>query len=95
MDKATYRTGQAAHILNVSSHQIRRLCEVRMIHAELTAGNRWRIPASEVDRLKRDGVPPIPRLDLPATVVRSHAPQSENEDRDDAPTPMQSEYGLP
>ncbi len=57
-----YRTGQAAKQLEVSSYQIRRLCECGLIDAELTSGKQWRIPASEVIRLKREGVPPIPQL---------------------------------
>jgi hypothetical protein len=37
------------------------LCENRVIAAETTPGGHWRVPASEVERLKRDGLPPIPR----------------------------------
>ena len=29
--------------------------------SEVTPGGQWRIPASEIERLKRDGLPPIPR----------------------------------
>ena len=32
-----------------------------MIEAEVTPGNQWRVPVLEVERLKRDGLPPIPR----------------------------------
>lgn len=69
MTEATYRTGQAAKLLNTSSHHIRRLCETGRIDAELTEGNQWRIPASEVDRLQREGLPPIPQ-----TLERNPAP---------------------
>lgn len=66
MSEATYSTGQAAKLLSTSSHhissyQIRRLCETGLTEGELTPGNRWRIPASEVERLKREGLPPIPQ----------------------------------
>jgi excisionase family DNA binding protein len=54
------RTGQAAKELGVSSHHIRRLCESGEIAAELTRGQQWRIPISEIARLKKQGVPPIP-----------------------------------
>jgi excisionase family DNA binding protein len=54
------RSGQVAKELNVSSHHIRRLCEAGQIAAELTRGQHWRIPISEVKRLKAEGVPPIP-----------------------------------
>jgi len=32
-----------------------------MIEAEVTPGKQWRVSVSEVARLKRDGLPPIPR----------------------------------
>jgi len=54
------RTGQAAKELGVSSHHIRRLCESGEVAAELTRGQQWKIPLSEVERLKKQGVPPIP-----------------------------------
>jgi excisionase family DNA binding protein len=55
-----YRSGQAAKQLGVSSYHLRRLCEVGEINAELTAGQQWRIPASEIVRLRREGIPDIP-----------------------------------
>lgn len=82
-----YRTGQAAKQLDASSYQIRRLCECGLIDAELTSGKQWRIPASEVIRLKREGVPPIPQLlpepaeSMPTPVQREgngHLPEPED-----------------
>jgi excisionase family DNA binding protein len=61
MAESYYRSGQAAKQLGVSSHHIRRLCEAGEIAAELTHGQQWKIPASEVARLKKEGVPPIPQ----------------------------------
>lgn len=61
---STYRTGQAAKILGTSSHILRRLCETGSISAELGAGGQWQIPVDEVDRLKKEGIPPIPQLTL-------------------------------
>jgi excisionase family DNA binding protein len=60
-----YSTGQVARQLGTTQATVRVLCENGLIAADTTPGGQWRIPASEVERLKRDGVPPIPRL-LPA-----------------------------
>src|SRR5216684_3459689 len=56
-----YSTGQVARQLGTTLAAIRVLCENRVIAAETTPGGQWRVPASEVERLKRDGLPPIPR----------------------------------
>ena len=56
-----YSTGQVARQLGTTLAAIRVLCEDRVIAAETTPGGHWRVPASEVERLKRDGLPPIPR----------------------------------
>ena len=60
MTDACYRSGQAAREWGISSYEVRRLCEAGLVDAEFTAGKQWKIPAAEVARLKRDGVPPIP-----------------------------------
>lgn len=60
MPDSFYRSGQAAKQLGVSSYHIRRLCEVGLINAEITAGQQLRIPASEIVRLRREGVPDVP-----------------------------------
>src|SRR5689334_6384721 len=57
-----YRTGQAARLLNVSNHHIRRLCEARLVSASMVDG-RWQIPASAVQKLKKEGIPPIPQVE--------------------------------
>jgi len=62
MGEAHYTTGQAAKELGTSSYNVRRLCEAGIIQSELTAGGHWRIPASAVAKLKRDGIPPIPQV---------------------------------
>lgn len=54
------RTGQAAQALGLSAHQVRRLCETRLVEAELGPGGQWRITASEVARLQKEGIPLIP-----------------------------------
>ncbi len=61
MDDRFFSTGQAAHELGVSQAQIRALCEAGVAEAKYTSGGQWRIPTGEVERLKRDGLPQIPR----------------------------------
>src|ERR1035441_3874367 len=60
MPESFYRSGQAAKQLGVSSYHIRRLCEVGEITAEITAGQQWRIPESEIARLRKEGIPDVP-----------------------------------
>lgn len=75
MKQLAYRTTVAAKELGVSSHHIRRLIETGQLDAEATRGGHYRIPVEEVERLKRDGVPPFPQTapgdeepdDAPAT----------------------------
>src|ERR1017187_4196417 len=59
MEPLFYSTGQVARQLGTTLATIRILCENRVIAAETTPGGHWRVPASEVERLKRDGLPPI------------------------------------
>jgi excisionase family DNA binding protein len=61
MQPLFYSTGQVARQLGTTLAAVRVLCENRVIAAETTPGGHWRVPASEVERLKRDGLPPIPR----------------------------------
>src|ERR1035437_5852776 len=60
MSESYFRSGQVAKQLGVSSYHVRRLCEVGEINADLTAGQQWRIPASEIARLRREGIPDVP-----------------------------------
>ena len=64
--RALFSTGQAAQELGTSIPKVRALCETGMIHAEVTPGNQWRVPVLEVELLKREGLPPIPRP-MPST----------------------------
>ena len=61
MQHLFYSTGQVARQLGTTLAAVRILCESRVIAAETTPGGQLRVPASEVERLKRDGLPPIPR----------------------------------
>jgi hypothetical protein len=63
MPETYYRTGQAARQLEISAHHMRKLCEAGLIEADLSEGNQWRVPASEVSRLQECGVPPIPQVE--------------------------------
>jgi excisionase family DNA binding protein len=65
MEALYYSTGKAAPALGVTADAIRRLCDAGAIEAEVTEGGQWRIPQEEIERLKRDGLPPVPKP-LPA-----------------------------
>src|SRR5450755_1364455 len=56
-----FTTGQAAHQLSASQAQIRALCDAGAVESESTPGGQYRIPAGEVERLKRAGLPSVPR----------------------------------
>src|ERR1039458_6214696 len=68
-----FTTGQTAQQLGASQAQIRALCESGAVEAETTPGGQYRIPAGELARLQREGLPPIPRP-LPT----ESAPQASN-----------------
>src|SRR5215469_10365529 len=61
MPDAYYSVGQAARLLGVSQYMIRSLIEAGAIAAESTPGGQRRIPAAELDRVKRDGLPVVAR----------------------------------
>jgi len=61
MQPLFYSTGQVARLLGTTQTAIRLLCETGAIAAEMTPGGQWRVSAAEVERLKRQGLPPIPR----------------------------------
>src|SRR3954469_20810682 len=61
MQTLFYSTGKAARALGVNAGTIRRLCESDAIQAEVTQGGQWRVPTGEIERLKRDGLPPVPK----------------------------------
>ena len=60
-DQYYYSTGKAAQELGASQDTIRALCNSDVIRAVPTNGRQWRISAREVERLKREGLPPVPR----------------------------------
>ena len=70
MPEGYYRTGAAAKELNISTYHLRKLAESGSIEADYT-GRQWRFPESEINRLKREGIPPIPTTAEP----EHHNPQ--------------------
>jgi excisionase family DNA binding protein len=60
-DQYYYSTGKAAQELGASQDTVRALCNSGAIRAVPTNGRQWRIAAREVERLKREGLPPVPR----------------------------------
>jgi excisionase family DNA binding protein len=70
-----YRVGQTAKDLGVSSYRIRRLCETGLIEADFS-GKQWQIPATEVERLKREGVPSAPKIVDSDDAESSRAPNA-------------------
>ena len=70
-----YRVGQAGKDLGVRSYRIRRLCETGRIDAEFS-GKQSQIPAAELERLNRDGVPPAPKIIDSDEVETSHGPNA-------------------
>ena len=69
MEPTFFSTGQAARQLGITQDRVRQLCEAGAVTAEITNGGQWRIAKPEIDRLKRDGLPPVPRP-LPGDSVR-------------------------
>src|SRR5262249_44185439 len=61
MGKFFFTSGQAARQLGTTTDAIRNLCQSGAIKSQTTAGGQWRVPVAEIERLKRDGLPPIPR----------------------------------
>lgn len=69
-----FTTGQAARQLGATQDAIRALCQAGNIEAEITRGGHWRVSAGEIDRLKREGLPPIAHP-LPGEPTRPARPK--------------------
>jgi excisionase family DNA binding protein len=62
MESSLYlSSGKAARALGANADAIRRLCAAGGIEAEITPGGQWRIPTEEIERLKEEGIPPVPK----------------------------------
>src|ERR1700678_3275356 len=80
MERLFYSTGQVARQLGTTLAAVRTLCENGVIAAETSPGGHWRVSASEVERLKRDGLPPIPRpLPNPSTPPPENPPSYDHD----------------
>jgi hypothetical protein len=58
--KRWFETAEVAKELGVKPATIRGRCSAGLITAEKW-GKEWKIPAAEMERLKRDGLPPLPK----------------------------------
>ena len=56
-----FRVGQVAKKFGVSTYHIRKLLEAGLMDGELTDGQQWRIPTSEIARFEKSGLPPTPQ----------------------------------
>src|SRR5437660_436519 len=61
MELLFYSTGQAARELGITQARVRDLCRNGAIPAEMTDGGQFRIPREVLDKLKREGVPALPK----------------------------------
>jgi hypothetical protein len=57
-----YRVGQTAKELGASSYKIRRLAESGLIPDAEFSGAQWHIPVVAVERMKSEGIPPLPKV---------------------------------
>jgi len=64
-----YSTGQTALELGISGSKVRALCEAGLIASQITPSGHFRIEIGELERLKREGVPPVPRAEIPSANV--------------------------
>ncbi len=77
-----YRSGTAARILGISSYHFRRLCETGLVRGERLPSGQWRVPVSEIERLQREPIPPIPQGLLDEEEDLSEEENGEPEDED-------------
>jgi excisionase family DNA binding protein len=73
-----FSTGQAARELGVTQAKVRTLCESEAIDSVCTSGGQYRISRDEIERLKREGLPAIPRPLPEAVQTRSVSPKRFN-----------------
>lgn len=80
-DEMFYSTGQAARELGITPGKARALCVSQCIDSVFTDGGQYRIARAVVERLKREGLPAIPRplpdTDRPRAMLRSRSNRGE------------------
>jgi len=89
MTQLFYTTGQAAKLLGITTHAVRRLAAAGLLKAEPTSGGHLRIPIPEAERLKREGIPLIPQI------VQSGAYQTREHDHPRSARDMSAGYAQP
>ena len=87
MQEQFYRTGQAAKQLGISTYRVRALCESGAIaDAELTDSGQWILPATAIQKLLRDGVPPTPKtINTAAPAISGSAAGRSKQNRSTTP----------
>jgi hypothetical protein len=60
MRNPTYRVTLAAQLLNTTPYTLRQLAKAGLIEAESTPRGHLRFPVPEIERLQREGLPPLP-----------------------------------
>jgi excisionase family DNA binding protein len=77
-DEVYFSTGQAARELRITQAKVRALCESEAIDSVSTDGGQYRISKDEIERLKREGLPAIPRPLPEAARARGVSPARSN-----------------
>src|SRR5580658_9261136 len=77
-DDVYFSTGQAARELRITQAKVRALCESEAIDSICTDGGQYRISKEEIERLKREGLPAIPRPLPEAVHTRAVPPARSN-----------------
>ncbi|MBS1982906.1 MAG: hypothetical protein JST16_01935 [Bdellovibrionales bacterium] len=87
-----YKSSDAARLLGVGQALIRNLCQLGLIECQLTAGGHYRISEAEVQRLKTEGLPPVPHP-MPANsrTIQTAAPTAPAANLDRLPDVAQAQ----
>jgi hypothetical protein len=57
-----FRVGVVAKKFGVSTYRVRKLLECGLMNGELSETQQWQVPASEIARFEKSGLPPVPVL---------------------------------
>lgn len=99
MSALAYRTSVAAQILSTTPHTLRRLAKAGLIDAEQTPTGHFRFPFEEVERLRKEGLPPIPQAapgpeEPEEEQLRAMQAEMEPEPREDTPAVQEARETL-
>ena len=84
-----YTVKQLAQKTGYTTTWISMLCKAGRIHAIKPTGGQWRIPASEFNRVIKEGIPPLPREKPAAPITRIRVPVEKQ--KEIAPSPVKKE----